>query len=70
MHVLALLIACLVLLAVSGPIALLLLLLMPLLWLISLPFRIVGMVVEAVLALIKALLFLPARILGYRGNRV
>lgn len=69
MHVLALLIACLVLLAVSWPFALLLLLLMPLVWLISLPFRIVGIVVDALLALIRAVLFLPARLLGYRGNR-
>jgi hypothetical protein len=70
MHVLALMIAWIVLLAVSWPIALLLLLLMPLVWLISLPFRILGIVVDAILALIKALLFLPARILGYRGDRV
>jgi hypothetical protein len=66
MHVLALLLALVVLLAVSWPLALLALLLMPLLWLISLPFRIVGICVDALLALIKALLFLPARIMGYR----
>jgi hypothetical protein len=65
-HFLALLIACLVLLVVSWPLALLALLLMPLIWLISLPFRVLGICVDALLALIKALLFLPARILGYR----
>ena len=66
MHVLALLLAWIVLLAVSWPLALLVLLLMPLVWLISIPFRIVGVVVDALLALIKALLFLPARILAHR----
>jgi len=34
---------------------------------IALPFRLVGNCVGAVLALVRALLFLPARILGYRG---
>jgi hypothetical protein len=66
MHVLVLLIAWIVLLAVSWPLALLILLLMPIVWLISLPFRIIGICVDALLALLKALLFLPARILGYR----
>jgi hypothetical protein len=39
----------------------------PFLWLLSIPFRIVGAVMEALLALVKTLLFLPARMLGYRG---
>ncbi len=52
--------------AVAWPFALLLLVLLPLLWLISIPFQIVGIAVGAVLALFKALLFLPARLLGYR----
>jgi len=52
--------------AVAWPIALLLLVLLPLLWLISIPFQILGIAVGAVLALLKALLFLPARLLGYR----
>ena len=52
--------------AVAWPIALLLLVLLPLLWLISIPFQILGIAVGAVLALFKALLFLPARLLGYR----
>jgi len=68
MHILALLIAGIVLLVVSLPLALLVLLLMPLVWLISLPFRILGIVVDAMLALVKALLFLPARLLGYRRS--
>jgi hypothetical protein len=40
----------------------------PLVWLISLPFRIVGITVEAVFVLLKAMLLLPARLLGYRGQ--
>jgi hypothetical protein len=55
------------LLVVAWPLALLLLLLWPLLWLLSIPFRILGTLVEAVLALVRALLFLPARALGGRG---
>jgi hypothetical protein len=57
-----------VLLAVAWPLALLIVLLLPVLWLLSLPFRLVGVVVGAAFALIKALLFLPARVLGYRGQ--
>jgi hypothetical protein len=54
------------LLAVSWPIAILLLLAWPFLWLLSIPFRIVGAAMEAVLLLLKAILFLPARLLGQR----
>jgi hypothetical protein len=54
------------LLAVCWPLALLVLILWPLLWLLSIPFRILGAVVGAMLAFVKALLFLPARILGAR----
>ena len=46
------------------PLALLALLLWPLVWLISLPFRLIGISVEAVFALLRALLMLPARLLG------
>lgn len=52
------------LLVLCWPVALLLLLLWPMLWLLSIPFRILAAAVEAVLALVKALLFLPARLLG------
>jgi hypothetical protein len=54
------------LLVVCWPIALLALLLWPLVWLLSLPFRLIGITFEAAFALLKALLFLPARVLGYR----
>ena len=57
-----------VLLVLCWPLALVLLVLWPILWLLSIPFRIVGIVVAAVLALIKSLLFLPARLLGYRRS--
>ena len=48
------------------PLALLALVLTPVVWLISLPFRLIGITFEAVFALIKTILFLPARLLGYR----
>jgi len=48
------------------PLAFLVLIAWPFLWLASLPFRLVGMIVSAALALIKAILFLPARLLGHR----
>ena len=59
-----LLIAWCILLALCWPLALVALLLMPVLWLLSIPLRLVGITLDAVFAFIKALLFLPARILG------
>lgn len=55
------------LLVLCWPLALLIVLLWPFLWLLSIPFRVVATVMEALLAFVKALLFLPARLLGYRG---
>jgi hypothetical protein len=52
---------------VCWPLALLAIVAWPLLWLLSLPFRLVGVTVDALFALLRALLFLPARLLGYRG---
>ena len=46
------------------PLAILALLLYPLIWLILLPFRILGIAVSGVLAVFKAIIMLPARILG------
>ena len=57
-----------VLLVLCWPIAILALVLWPLVWLISIPFRLVGLSFEAIFALLRAILFLPARILGYRDN--
>lgn len=53
-----------ILLVLCWPLALLVLIAWPFLWLLSIPFRIVGIAVNAALALVKALLFLPARLLG------
>ena len=54
----------LLLLVFAWPLALVALLLYPLVWLILLPFRILGIAVDGVLALLKAIVFLPARVLG------
>ena len=54
----------LLLLAVCWPLALAALVLWPVVWLLSLPFRLVGIAVEGVFALLRALLLLPARLLG------
>jgi hypothetical protein len=45
------------------PIAILALVLYPLVWLLLLPFRIVGIAVHGVLAFLRALFFLPVRVL-------
>ncbi len=55
------------LLVVAWPLALLLLVFMPLLWLLSIPFRIFGALLDGLIAFIRALFFLPARLLGHRG---
>lgn len=49
------------------PLAILALLAWPLLWLLSLPFRLVGVTCSAVFAFLRALLMLPARLLGGRA---
>jgi hypothetical protein len=56
-----------ILLVIAWPVAILVLVLAPFVWLLALPFRIVGVVFAAVLAFLRALLFLPARLLGHRG---
>ena len=56
-----------ILFVLAWPVALLALVLFPVVWLLTLPFRLMGIAVEAVFALLKALLFLPARVLGHRG---
>jgi len=66
MKLLLLVIGWCVLLALSWPLALLTLVLWPLVWLVSLPFRLLGIVVEALFAFVRALVFLPARLLGWR----
>ena len=52
------------LLVVCWPLAILALILWPLVWLISLPFRLLGIAVEGVFGLLRAIVLLPARVLG------
>jgi len=52
-----------ILLVVCWPVALLALVLYPIVWLLLLPFRILGIAVEGVFSLLRAILFLPARVL-------
>ena len=56
----------LLLLAVCWPLAILAIVLWPVVWLLTLPFRLVGLAVEGVFALLRAIVMLPARILGGR----
>jgi hypothetical protein len=56
----------LLLLVLCWPLALLALVLWPIVWLLSLPFRLVGITFEALFTLLRALLTLPARVLGYK----
>jgi len=55
-----------ILFVLCWPLAVFALILFPLVWLLSLPLRLVGITMEAVFALLRALLFLPARLLGWR----
>jgi hypothetical protein len=57
----------LILLVICWPIALMALLLFPIIWLLLIPFRLLGITVSAVLDLFKSLITLPARML--RGPR-
>jgi len=56
-----------ILLVVCWPLALLALLVYPLVWILLLPFRLLGVAVSGVFELLRALLLLPARVL--RGPR-
>ena len=59
-----------ILLVLCWPLALLALILFPVVWLFTLPFRLIGITFEALLALIRAVLLLPARILGWRRSAI
>jgi hypothetical protein len=56
----------LLLLVFCWPLALVALLLWPIVWLLSIPFRLVGIAVGGVFELLRAIVFLPARLLGGR----
>ena len=57
-----------ILFVLCWPVALFALILFPFVWLLSLPLRLVGFSVEAVLALIRSLFLLPAHLLGWRQH--
>ena len=59
-----------VLFVLCWPVALLALVLYPMVWLAMLPLRLIGITVDAVFAFLKALLLLPARLLGARRAMV
>lgn len=59
----------LILLVLCWPLALAALVLYPLFWIVLLPFRLVGITVDAVFEFLRAILFLPARLLGARPNQ-
>jgi hypothetical protein len=54
-----------VLFILCWPLALLALLLYPIVWILLLPFRLIGITVDAVFSFLKAVLFLPARVLSF-----
>jgi hypothetical protein len=57
-----------ILFVLCWPLALLALVLFPVVWLLTLPFRLIGITFEALLALLRAVLMLPARLLGWRRS--
>jgi len=59
----------LILLVLCWPLALLALIIWPIVWLISLPLRVVGIALEGVFALLRAIIMLPARVLGGGATR-
>lgn len=61
-------IAWLLLLVICWPLALLAIVLYPIVWLILLPFRLIGITFDALFVFLRAVLFLPARVLGHRGQ--
>ena len=58
-----------ILFVLCWPVAILGLFLYPVVWLFLIPFRLLGITVAAVLALVKAIILLPARLLGHRPGR-
>ena len=68
MKALALIVGWCLLFVLCWPLAILAVVLWPLVWLLSLPLRVVGITVDALFALLRAILFLPARMFGHRGS--
>jgi hypothetical protein len=59
----------LILFVLCWPLALVALLLYPVVWVILLPFRLLGVAVDGIFELLRAILTLPARLLGSRPGR-
>ena len=55
-----------VLFILCWPVALLALVLWPIVWLLSIPFRLIGITLQGVFELLRAIVLLPARLLGGR----
>jgi hypothetical protein len=53
----------------SWPIAILVVVLFPLVWILALPFRLAGVVIEAFFRLLTAIFFLPSKLLGYHPSQ-
>ena len=68
MNVILLFVGWCILFVLCWPLALLALVLFPFVWLVSIPFRLVGITFGAVFAFLKAVLYLPARLLGMRKD--
>lgn len=62
------LVAWCILFVLCWPLALLALILWPIVWFLALPFRLVDITFAALFALLQAILFLPARLLGWRSE--
>ncbi len=68
MEILVIMILCLLLLVLCWPLAILAVLLWPVVWLLSIPLRLLVSAVNAFLALMERVFFLPARLLGHKGK--
>lgn len=66
MKTLLLLVTWMILFVLCWPLALVVLVVWPIVWLLLLPFRLVGLVFDGLFSFLRALLFLPARLLGAR----
>jgi len=66
MKLLILVVGWCLLFVLSWPVALLALVLAPFVWLLSLPLRLIGITFDAMFSLCRALLMLPARLLGHK----
>ena len=68
MKLLILFVAWCILFVLAWPLALVALAVAPVIWLLALPLRLAGLCLSALFALLSTILFLPARLLGYRRS--